>query len=156
MTNKEILLKQLRACRNESGWFTSMKASVKGLTQKQADWKSNEEMNSVHEIVRHLNFYNDRYLKRFQDTKVSIPEVSSNDDTFEPQDGEDRAWGAALKVYDNTMAAWINAVEQAEDEQLDKWMDDLTHLTIHNAYHIGQIVLIRKQQGSWEKKYGVS
>ncbi|NGZ77646.1 DinB family protein [Saccharibacillus alkalitolerans] len=156
MTNREILLEQLQACRNKNGWFTSMAASVKGLTQKQANWKSNEEMNSVHEIVRHLEFYNNRYLKRFQGAECSPAEVGSNDDTFEPQDGQDAEWSAALKAYDETMSGWIEAVEQAEDDKLDKWTGDLTHLTIHNAYHIGQIVLIRKQQGSWDKKYGVS
>ncbi|MDO3412531.1 DinB family protein [Saccharibacillus sp. CPCC 101409] len=155
MTNKEILLKQLQACRNESGWFTSLAASVKGLTQKQADWKSNEEMNSVHEIVRHLNFYNERYLKQFNNEKVSSFE-GSNDDTFDIGEGENAIWSAALTTYDDTMAAWIEALEQADDARLEKWTGDLTHLTIHNAYHIGQIVFIRKQQGSWDKKYGVS
>ncbi len=156
MNNREILIEQLQSCRSKNGWFTSMAAAVRGLTQKQADWKSNEEMNSVHEIVRHLNFYNGRYLKRFLNLEVVPAKVDSNDDTFEPQDGEEGSWGEALKAYDETMERWIDEVGQAEDERLEKWTGDLTHLTIHNAYHIGQIVLIRKQQGSWDKKYGVS
>lgn len=155
MTNREILLEQLQACRDKNGWFTSMAASVKGLTQKQADWKSNGEMNSVHEIVRHLHFYNERYLKRFSDQEVPDFE-GDNDDTFEPIDGEKASWDETLKAYDDTMDGWINGIEQAQDEKIGKWAGDLTHLTLHNAYHIGQIVMIRKQQGSWDTKYGVS
>ncbi|OWR32402.1 hypothetical protein CDO73_01995 [Saccharibacillus sp. O23] len=156
MNNRDILLEQLRTCRNENGWFTSMASAVKGLTQKQADWKSNEEMNSVHEIVRHLNFYNERYLNRFLELQIARPKVDSNDDTFEPQEGEEGSWSEAVGAYDRTLERWIEAVEQADDDRMNKWTGDLTHLTIHNAYHIGQIVLIRKQQGSWDKKYGVS
>ena len=155
MTDREVLLEQLQTCRNKNGWFTSMAAATKGLTQKQADWKSNGEMNSVHETVRHLNFYNNRYLNRFLGRDVPAFE-GDNDDTFEPLEGEAGTWAEALQAYDATMGKWIDAAEQAEDGNWEKWAGDLTHLTIHNAYHIGQIVFIRKQQGSWDKKYGVS
>ncbi|CAM3471276.1 MULTISPECIES: DinB family protein [Saccharibacillus] len=155
MTNRDTIGIQLRACRNENGWFTSMAAAVKGLTQKQADWKSNEEMNSVHEIVRHLDFYNHRYLKQFRGEEV--PEFEGdNDDTFDPEPNMEDTWQEALAAYDATLNDWIELIEQADDEQFGKWASDLSHLTIHNAYHIGQIVFIRKQQGSWDKKYGVS
>ncbi|QDH23125.1 DinB family protein [Saccharibacillus brassicae] len=155
MTNRDTIGIQLRACRNENGWFTSMAAAVKGLTQKQADWKSNEEMNSVHEIVRHLDFYNHRYLKRFQGEEV--PEFAGdNDDTFDPEPNVEGTWQEALAAYDATLSEWIDGIEQADDDKFGKWASDLSHLTIHNAYHIGQIVFIRKQQGSWDKKYGVS
>lgn len=155
MTNRDTIGIQLRACRNENGWFTSMAAAVKGLTQKQADWKSNEEMNSVHEIVRHLDFYNHRYLKRFRGEEV--PEFAGdNDDTFDPEPNMEDTWQEALAAYDATLNNWIELVEQADDDKFGKWANDLSHLTIHNAYHIGQIVFIRKQQGSWDKKYGVS
>lgn len=155
MTSRKMLSDQLRACRNENGWFTSMAAAVNGLTRKQADWKSNEEMNSIHEIVRHLNFYNTRYLKKFWGENV--PEFAGdNDDTFDPEPNIEDTWQEALDAYDSTLNAWIDGLDRTDDENADKWVGDLTHLTIHNAYHIGQIVFIRKQQGSWDKKYGVS
>ena len=34
--------------------------------------------------------------------------------------------------------------------------ETLAHQNIHNAYHIGQIVLLRKLQGSWDSSQGVS
>ena len=30
-----------------------------------------------------------------------------------------------------------------------------THISTHNAYHIGQIIYVRKEQGSWDPKNGV-
>jgi len=32
----------------------------------------------------------------------------------------------------------------------ESWWTSLAHLAIHNAYHIGQIVHIRKEHGLWE------
>ncbi len=36
------------------------------------------------------------------------------------------------------------------------WYSPLAQQNIHNAYHIGQILLLRKLQGSWDPSKGVS
>ena len=46
-------------------------------------------------------------------------------------------------------------VETADDAQLGMWADELAHIGTHNAYHTGQIVLIRKLQGTWDPGKGV-
>ena len=33
--------------------------------------------------------------------------------------------------------------------------DNIAHVSAHNAYHTGQILYIRKQQGSWDPEKGV-
>jgi hypothetical protein len=56
-------------------------------------------------------------------------------------------------------------LEQSEDEKFDEyiseqsketWLESISSITLHNAYHIGQIVTIRKMQGSWSKEQGLS
>ncbi|MDO7905305.1 DinB family protein [Paenibacillus sp. JX-17] len=153
MTGKEILLNQFKACRNDNGWFTSMASAAADLSEEQVHAKSDRDgMNSIIEIVRHLDFYNERYLNRFRGEEVA-PVEGSNDDTFTRGDA---VWSRTLARYDQTLADWMDAVEQADPSTLERWAPDLTHLTIHNAYHIGQIVVIRKEQGSWNKANGVS
>ena len=39
-------------------------------------------------------------------------------------------------------------VETADDAQLNKWADSIAHISAHNAYHVGQIIYIRKLQGT--------
>ena len=34
-------------------------------------------------------------------------------------------------------------------------VDALSHISTHNAYHIGQMVFVRKLQGAWEPEKGV-
>jgi hypothetical protein len=46
-------------------------------------------------------------------------------------------------------------VETADEAKLAQSAQVLTHISTHNAYHIGQIIYVRKQQGSWDPKNGV-
>jgi len=46
-------------------------------------------------------------------------------------------------------------VEAADEKQLESWASELAHIGTHNAYHTGQIVFVRKLQGSWDPEKGV-
>jgi len=63
------------------------------------------------------------------------------------------------------MTEWIDAVENADQARLEapvregadeSWLKALAHTAIHTAYHIGQIVTIRKANGDWDPAQGVS
>ena len=53
------------------------------------------------------------------------------------------------------MTDWEKAIEAAEDQKLQSWYSTIAHISAHNAYHTGQILYIRKQQGSWDAAKGV-
>ena len=59
------------------------------------------------------------------------------------------------KKMDDVMTAWEQAVESADDKKVAEWGSTIAHIGAHNAYHIGQIVYIRKLQGSWNPENGV-
>jgi hypothetical protein len=46
-------------------------------------------------------------------------------------------------------------VEAADDKKLAEWASTIAHIGAHNAYHIGQIIYVRKEQGSWNPENGV-
>ncbi|HEY9593445.1 MAG TPA: DinB family protein, partial [Spirochaetia bacterium] len=63
------------------------------------------------------------------------------------------------------MAELARAVREASEERLsgpvgpggaESFAEQLAHLTLHAAHHIGQIVTLRKLQGTWDPKHGVS
>jgi uncharacterized damage-inducible protein DinB len=63
------------------------------------------------------------------------------------------------------MTEWRSLLEDAEESKFVKavsatnssaWSSLLAHVNVHNAHHGGQIVVIRKLQGSWNAKQGVS
>jgi uncharacterized damage-inducible protein DinB len=53
------------------------------------------------------------------------------------------------------MTAWEKAVESADDAKIQKFASLIAHVGTHNAYHIGQIIYIRRLQGSWNPENGV-
>lgn len=53
------------------------------------------------------------------------------------------------------MTDWEKAVEAADDKKIEASASDISHIATHNAYHIGQIVFVRKLQGSWDPEKGV-
>jgi len=60
-----------------------------------------------------------------------------------------------VKQLDEVMTDWEKSVEASDDAKLEKWYSTIAHIGAHNAYHIGQIVIVRKEQGSWNPEKGV-
>jgi uncharacterized damage-inducible protein DinB len=163
MTQREILLEQMAACHNQKAWFVPLSDALAGLSHQQASWKDGSENHSIWQIVNHLFFWNQRWLLRF--TGVTPPKMEGSiSETFGPVTGTDEEWDAVVTQLDKLLGTWENEVRMADESKLsidaankegDSWYAILTHVTIHNAYHIGQIVTARKRQGSWDPDQGV-
>jgi uncharacterized damage-inducible protein DinB len=165
MTTKEILLEQFTAAYDENGWFVALKNALNNLTAEQASWKVENLDNSIWEILAHLNFYNEAYLKRFQGIEYVYP-TDDNSETF-AAGGEisETAWQAEVEKFERIMAEWRGLIEAAGETKFDgtvsatnpaAWGLLLSHVNLHNAHHGGQIVILRKLQGSWDASKGVS
>ena len=48
-----------------------------------------------------------------------------------------------------------NLVEAADDKKLQTWASEIAHIGTHNSYHVGQMIIVRKLQGSWNPEKGV-
>jgi uncharacterized damage-inducible protein DinB len=165
MTTKEILLEQFTACYDENGWFVALKNALRNVTAEQAAWKPEKVNNSIWEILFHLNFYNEAYLKRFKGIDYVYP-TTDNDETFSgAESASEEDWRAEVERFDSIMTEWRNLLEAADESKFDEpvsasnqslWASLLAHVNAHNAHHGGQIVLLRKLQGSWDKSKGVS
>jgi hypothetical protein len=151
-TLKSILLDQLRTTHNEKDWFVPANAAVEGLTAEQAAWKAGCEEHSVGQLTNHLVFWNQRTQAKF---KGDSPDKFSgnNDETFNNLDS--KKWAATVQQLDQVMTEWEKAVEGADDKKLESWTATIARIGTHNAYHIGQIIFIRKLQGSWDPEKGV-
>ncbi|KHE67668.1 DinB family protein [Halobacillus sp. BBL2006] len=142
---RNVLLEQLAAIYDENSWFVCFNVAVKDLTEYQAQIKPDDQTNSIEELVHHLYFYNYRYLCRFRGEEV--PELPRHYNTFQNHNGVD--WNKTIQNYQKVMTGFRKQIYLCSEEKLEKWSETLAHLFIHNAYHIGQIVHIRKQFGIW-------
>ena len=165
MTTKETLLEQFTACYDENGWFVALKNAVKDLTAEQAIWKTENLDNSIWEILSHLNFYNEAYLKRFKGIDYVYP-TSENSETFSSAEtATEDGWRAEIERFDSVMSEWRNLLEAADENKFHEavsatnssaWSSLIAHANAHNAHHGGQIVVLIKLEGSWDTKEGVS
>ena len=151
-TLRSILLEELKSTHNEKDWFVDADTAVAGLTAEQANWTDGKGNHSVGQLAYHIVYWNQRNLARF---KGETPEKFSgnNDETFTQFDT--KKWADTVRQLDAVMTEWEKAVETMDDKKLEEWAPVLSRIATHNAYHIGQIVFVRKEQGSWDASKGV-
>jgi len=148
-TLKSILLQELRETHNQKNWFVSEKEAAGGLTGEQAA-ASDGKVHSVGQLVQHLNYWNSNALARFKGEKKSA--TSDNDETFK---FDPKQWDATQKQYDEIMTEMEKLVESADDATLGKIAPTVARVAQHNAYHIAEMVTVRKMQGTWNPENGV-
>jgi hypothetical protein len=159
-TLRSILLSQLRSTHNTAEWFTPINAAVAGLTPEQAKWiptnaSGKLDPNANHStgmLAYHLWFWNAHTLAQLKGEKPAPP-PSNNDETF--NDFDAATWAKTVHDLDQVMTDLEALVEHADEAQLAKWAPTIAHIGTHNAYHTGQILYVRKLQGSWDSANGV-
>ena len=162
--DKEVLLKQFDRCYNENGWFVAVRSALEGVTAAQALWKPDGSDNSIWESLAHVSYYNNAYLQRFKGIDYKY-DITDNDETFRSGDLSEAAWRAEVAKFDEIMTTWRGLIETADPAKLGEpvsaenpatWAELIANVNAHNAYHGGQILLLRKLQGSWNPEKGVS
>src|SRR4051812_4250599 len=118
MDAKLILIEQFNLCYDENGWFVALKNALSGVAAENAIWKSAGIDNSIWEIVSHLNFYNEAYLKRFggEDFEYS---TNDNDETFSHSSAPSETdWQRELDRFDSVMSKWREYLASSDDSKL--------------------------------------
>jgi uncharacterized damage-inducible protein DinB len=151
-TLKSILLEQLRTTHNQKDWFVTANIAVAGLTPEQASWTDGKGNHSVGQLANHLIFWNRQELAKFKgETPAKFD--GNNDETFNSFDS--KKWNATVQQLDEVLTGWEKAVEAADDTKIKASASTIAHIGAHNAYHIGQIVYVRRLQGAWDPDKGV-
>lgn len=150
-TLKSVLLEQLRSTHNQKEWFVPANTAVEGLTAEQANWTDGKGNHSVGQLATHLIYWNRRNLAKFKGEPQE--KFKNNDETFTRFDS--KQWAAVVKELDEVMTDWEKAVAAADEGKLKSWYSTIAHIGAHNAYHIGQMIYVRKEQGSWNPDKGV-
>jgi uncharacterized damage-inducible protein DinB len=151
-TLRGVLLEQLHSTYDQEDWFVPAKIAVADLTVDQAKWTPAGGGHSVGQLAYHLWFWDARALATFNGEKV--PDFTgNNDETF--NNFSAAQWADLVIKLNKVMSDWDTAVENAGDEKLAANASLIAHVSAHNAYHIGQILYVRKLEGAWDPSKGV-
>jgi uncharacterized damage-inducible protein DinB len=152
-TLRGVLLEQLRTTHSDEDWFVPANIAVQGLTADQAKWAPPGNGNhSVGQLAYHIWFWDTQALARFKGDKPPAF-GGNNDETF--NDFNAQQWDDLVKKLNQVMTDWEEAVQNADDQKLADNASLIAHVGAHNAYHIGQIMYVRKLQGAWDPTKGV-
>jgi ketosteroid isomerase-like protein len=152
-TIKSVLLRQLKTTHNEKDWFVPVNIAVDGLTSKQAMWTDGSGNHSTGQLATHLIFWNERLLRKFKgepETKFN----GNNDETFS-NSFDEKSWPETVSKLDAVLSEWEQEIKKADEGKLNDWYESIANMSAHNAYHTGQIIFLRKLQGSWNPEKGV-
>ncbi len=162
MNRIDLLLHELSVTYDREDWYPPLKQALEGVSAAQANWRPDgQAANTIWETVHHLIYYKERLLLRLLGNDPGP--VDENDATFAPGDTADEsAWQAALNRLDAVQRGLRDALAGLPDEAFDQPMPQqsmgtmVTSIILHDAYHTGQIVQLRKLQGSWPARRSFS
>lgn len=130
---------------NTTEWFVSFKQAVAGLTHEQATQQMAGQ--SIFGIVAHLTYWNGRYLNKMKGLQQSSPMIKDNEQTFLQQNN--KTWAELLQQAEQVFEGWTEHLGKLSEKDAEHF-GAIANTAMHNAYHIGQIVTLRKLQGSWD------
>jgi len=151
-TLRGVLLEQLKTTHSNKDWFVPANIAVQGLTAEQATWTDGKGNHSIGQLAYHLVFWNAQSLAKFKG-QTPAKFSGNNDETF--NDFDTKKWNDTVQQLDKVMTDLEKFVESADEKTLEKNASTIAHIGTHNAYHIGQIIYIRRLQGSWNPENGV-
>ena len=151
-TLRGVLLEQLQTTHDKEDWFVPISIAVDGLTAQQAMWSPGKRNHSVGQLAYHIWYWDQRTLNDFKGEKN--PKFDgNNNETFDNFTADQ--WNDLVKKLNQVLADWEKAVNDADDAKLAANASLIAHVGAHNAYHVGQILYVRKLQGVWNPDKGV-
>jgi uncharacterized damage-inducible protein DinB len=106
-------------------------------------------LNSIWEIVNHLVSWREVVIKRLNGEVIEGP----TNNFFEPiKDNSEEAWLKTLKRFDEVQQAWMEFMKGFDSNDLEiiykntktTYYELILGILQHDAYHLGQIVLLKK------------
>ena len=158
----EVILLQRRFAWNEEDWFAPLEHAVAGLGAAEAAWPPPGGGNTIRQNLAHLTFFDERLLRRLGGEHT--PAEADNRRTFGPagDPADEAGWSALVErtnrvaraLPDAIRAYWGDPARPLEPGGSRPLRDELALWVAHDVYHTGQIVLLRRQQGSWPAARG--
>lgn len=126
---------------NEETYTPPWRKAIEGLTPEQAVWKPEGAKHSIWQLVEHMAFWREQVLHEMGGGERDEAEIARRN---WPETGEitAEAWTEAV----GRLAAQHEAVKSAM-EGSDEAARKLHNFIEHDAYHFGQIMLLRALQG---------
>ena len=144
----------LRDALQGTGQFTDARRILDALDWRLAGEKPAGAEHTIRRITAHLVFWQDLYLERLAGAERPSPPHDAAGWPGGDAPRDEREWKALAARFADGLARAVAAIDSAPlGSNLPRWggrtrFAGLNGLAVHNAYHLGQIVQLRKLLGS--------
>ncbi|PEJ60140.1 hypothetical protein CN692_02280 [Bacillus sp. AFS002410] len=152
MNRKDLILNVLDKTYDQESWFAPLKDSIEGISAEQANWKpTGEATKSIWENVNHLLYYKERLVANLEGREWTKKLDGDETFNFTEQSNHKNEWEKVFERLENAHLSLRQQLNNITEEDLnrDSFEIKLMDILLHEAYHTGQIIQIRKMQGSW-------
>ncbi len=152
MNRNDLLVKVLDSTYDKESWYPPFKDAIEGVTAEQASWRpAGEAANTIWQNVNHLIYYKERTAANMEGREWT--HHLDGDETFSltEQSNDEKAWKKVVERAEDAQHSLREIMSKTSVEELDQnsLEEKLLDIMLHDAYHTGQIIQIRKLQGSW-------
>ena len=135
---------------NGSPWIdVNILETLKNISSQRAAKKIAPGRNSIWQIVNHIISWRENVLLRVQGNVITTP---NNNYFIEITDTSETAWQKALERLENSQQQWIAFLKTFDEAEFEKiyptnkmsYYEHIHGILQHDAYHLGQIVLLSK------------
>ncbi len=120
------------------------------ISAKQANKRVLPNCNTIWELTNHIICWRQNVLQRVQGKVLTTPDHNY----FEPvKDSSIKAWDETLHKLEQTQQEWLSFLNVCKKDSLKRqypvnemtYYEHMQGILQHDAYHLGQIVLLAKQ-----------
>lgn len=129
-------------------WQAGLWQQLDGLTLEQVLWKPAPDRHSIWQVVLHINFWKLVVIATLRDTER--PDADTGDWSSPPENPTEGDWKNELDRARSLQADMADEAKKLGDKLFDtteKKSNYIRQLICHDAYHTGQIGLLRVLQG---------
>ena len=152
MNRIDLLLYMSDITFDKESWYAPFKDAIEGITAEQANWRpSGEAANTIWENVNHLIYYKERLVANMEGREWTHNLDGNETFYFTNPSNDDQEWKKVMERAEKVQDRLRQMLSKTTDEELDQnsLKEKLVNIMLHDAYHTGQIIQIRKMQGSW-------
>lgn len=141
-TDRELVTMWWTDAWNQGLWAASWSKSLDGLTAAQAAWSPAPGRNSIWQIVLHMIFWRESWLRRAATGQKPTDDEIARGNFPQLTDLSDTAWQAARQRFADSQQRIADRLRDPNPAN-----DPLMSFLPHDSYHIGQINYLRAMQG---------
>jgi len=156
MENKEILIAEIKKLLNGGSAHVGLKDAVAGLPFDLLGKKPERLPYSIWQLVEHIRIAQWDMLEFSKDGNHKSPKWPDEYWVAALAPPDEEKWSVSLKQIDDNLNEFITLIE-SEDlfERIphgdgQNILREALQIADHNAYHIAEIVIIRRLLGAWK------